>query len=307
MNKLIFCIFVMLMMVDNALALSIVKPLKGDTYLVGQTLTVELQSLPDEDVERIIISTNDFSGAAINNAPFRYDVKLDKPVEGKESIGIVGELKNGKTILLATYIYVKLPLDVEVKDILLDDNIAIAYMSPVKNRTGKIKADGLSIDGTEFSLNSYTQTKYQSLNETIATVDSRGVITPVFPGETKVIVSAGNISKEVKVYVDYKLDSLKGITATALDKANEIKWEKSPYEGEIVSEYRIFRSKEYEGMGKVMVGAVPVGTASFIDTKLVSGEQYYYSVEAYSQKFKTGSDMELWVVPTTVVPLTLPH
>lgn len=287
-----------LMICSSALAMSIIKPQKGDTYLVGQTLTVELQALPEEDVEQILINTNHFGGAAISSSPFKYDFKLDAPVDGQEAIGAVAILKNGETVLLSTYIYVKLPADIEVKDIDLERNLLVVTIKPNKARSRIINAFGIESNGNKYPLKFYSQAQYQSLNEAIATVDLNGVISGVSPGETKVIVSAGNISKEVKVFVEYRIDPIKGITVTALDKANEVKWEKSPYEGEIVSEYRVYKSRSKYGSNKKLIGTVTLGTSSFTDTQPASGADYYYSVQAYSLKYRSGSDMEQWVTAT---------
>lgn len=297
--KILLFIISLLMVVDNALALSIIKPQKGDTYFVGQTLTVELQPLTEEDVEQIIISTNHFSGTAINDAPFRYDVKLNEPVNGQETIGIVGVFKNGKTILLTTYIYVKLPDDIEVKDVMLEKDLMIVYMMPSDVDQDSIRAEGIFSDGSQYSLSTYSKVRYESLDESIAKVDPNGVVTGTFPGKTSIKVIAGNITKEMKVKVIYKLDSIKGITVTALDKSNDIKWEKSPYEGGIVSDYKVYRSDNKYGFDKEIIGTVAPGTYTFIDTKPVAGVQYY-SVEAFSQKYNAGSDMESWVAPVPV-------
>lgn len=286
----------------SAFALSIITPKKGDTYLVGQTLTIELQPLPDESVEQIILSTNHFSGAAIKNAPFRYVVKLDEPVDGEEPIGVVAELKNGKTILLSTYIYVKLPVDVEVKDIILERDLLTATIRPDKIRSRSIDADGVDPSGKKYPLKYFSQVKYQSLNNKIATVDSNGIITGVFPGETKVIVSAGNVSKEIKVFVKYEIDPVKGITVTGQKKSNVIKWEKSPHEGDVVTGYNIYKSEDNDGMGKKLIATVPIGVTSYIDDKFKEGIDYYYSifysVQAFSRRYNTGSSMKhLWISP----------
>lgn len=303
MKTILLAVLCILLIANNVLALSIIKPQKGDTYLVGQTLTIELQALPEEDVEQLIINTNHFDGAVITSAPFKHDFRLDQPVDGQEKIGIVGVLKNGKTILLSTYIYVKLPADIDVKDILFEENSIVVIMTPIESSTDAILANGIFSDGSTYPLSSYSQTKYQSIDESIAKVDSNGVVTGVYPGRTTVKVTAGNITKEIKVKVIYKLDPIKGITVTTLEKSNEIKWEKSPYEGEIVSDYRIYRSKDYEGVGKVLIGTVPAGTTAFTDTKPVAGVKYYYSVQTFSQKFNAGSSMKgLWVVPVAGLP-----
>lgn len=287
-----------LIMNCSAFALSIIKPQKGDTYLVGQTLTVELQPLPDESVEQIILTTKHFSGAAFNNTPFRYVVKLDKPVDGEEPIGVVAELKNGKTILLTTYIYVKLPADVEVKGIILESDLLTVTIRPDTNRSRSIRAYGIESSGKKYPIKHFSQVNYQSLNEAIATVDSNGVIKGVYPGKTKVIVSSGNVFKEVKVFVEYEIDPLKGITATPVDKSNEIKWERSPYEGDVVSLYRIYRSESEYGLDKEIIGTVAPGTYTFTDTQQAAGVKYYYSVQAFSQKYNTGSSMKnLWFTP----------
>jgi|SRR6185369_3482746 len=285
----------------NAFALSVITPRKGDTYLVGQTLTVELQPLPDESVEQIILSTEHFSGAAIKNAPFRYVVKLDEPVDGEEPIGVVGELKDGKTILLTTYIYVKLPVDIEVKDIILEGDLLVATIRPDVNQSRSIYAHGVESSGKKYPLKFFSQVNYQSLNEAIAKVDANGIMTGVFPGETKVIVSAGNVSKQIKVFVEYEIDPVKGIMVAGQKKFNVIKWEKSPYEGDVVTGYNIYKSKDNDGVGKKLIATVPIGITSYVDDKFEAGTDYYYSifysVEAFSQKYKTGSDMEVWVTP----------
>jgi len=286
----------------SAFALSIIKPQKGDTYFVGQTLTVELQPLPDESVEQIILSTKHFSGAAFKNVPFRYVVKLDEPVDGEEPIGVVGELKNGKTILLTTYIYVKLPNELKIKDVILEDELAIAYMSPSGNSDDKIRANGLFSDGKSYPLNFYSQTKYSSLNESIAKVDSAGVITGVSPGKTKIIITAGSVTKEIEAKVIYKIDPVKGISVVGQKKSNVIKWEKSPYEGDAVTGYNIYKCENKYGMGKKLVATVPIGVTSYVDDKFEAGTDYYYSifysVQAFSQRYNTGSSMKhLWISP----------
>lgn len=296
----VFIMFAIITMNNDASALTIIKPNEGDTYLVGQTLTIELQALPEEDIEQISILTKDFEGAVLYNPPFKYEVVINKPVKGQENIGIMALLKNGRPILLKTYIYAKLPSDLEIRDIEIEKELTVVFMTPSTNQKRKIYANGLFTDGTKHPLNTYSQTIYQSLDETIAKVDSNGAITGVYPGKTEIMVTAGNITKPAKVLVEYEIDPIKGITVVASDHSNEIKWEKSPYEGEVVSGYRIYRSKNRKGLRRIVIGNVSSGVSSFVDTQIEAGVKYYYSVEAFSQKYNTGSDMEQWISPTAV-------
>lgn len=55
-------------------------------------------------------------------------------------------------------------------------------------------------------------------------------------------------------------------------------------------------------MGKKLIGTVPIGVSRFVDDRFEAGVDYYYSVfysvAAYSQKFKTRSFMKnLWLSP----------
>jgi hypothetical protein len=308
MKKTFFSgLFITLLLIyADAKAATIIQPHDGDTYFVGQKLTVELQTSQDENIDKVFIISKSFDWEMISSPPYKYETTINKPVDGQEKIGIRIIFKDDTSTILSTYIYVKLPNDLELKGIVLGKELSVVTITPSKNYQYEIKADGVFSNGKQYPINSYSQTSYKSLDESIVKVDSAGVMTGIYPGETNVIVSAGNISKTLKVIVDYEIDPVKGITAIASEKYNEVKWDKSPYEGDVVSGYKVYRSEgelgKY-GVDKIMIGNVSTGISSFVDTQITAGVKYYYSVEAFSQKYNSGSSMKgLWILPSASPP-----
>lgn len=123
---------------------------------------------------------------------------VDESIATVDEEGIVSALSEGETLITAEAAGFKKKINVKVNKAVLDiegleEDITL-YAEDTEELTPKVKmaAEGLKAP----------QISYKSADENIATVSDDGTVTGVDAGETIVTVSAGDISKEVKVTVE---------------------------------------------------------------------------------------------------------
>ncbi len=111
--------------------------------------------------------------------------------------GVITAVKEGETLITAQAAGFKTNLDVKVESAILD-------IKGLDKEVTLIEDDGFTLE-PEVVMASKEQKapkpKFKSKDKSIATVDKDGYILAVAPGETTITVSAGKITKKVKVIV----------------------------------------------------------------------------------------------------------
>lgn len=117
--------------------------------------------------------------------------------------------------------------------------------------------------------------KWSSANKKVAKVSSKGTITGVNVGSTKIHVKANGVIRTIRVTVIPASSTISSVSSTNYNTLT-IQWKKvSGADG-----YVLYRSTSKNGSYK-KIASLKSSKVSYTDTKLTTGKKYYYKVRAY--------------------------
>lgn len=192
----------------KAYALTIISPKEGQVVYQGDKLPVIVKPDAGEKWEEVLFY---IFPMRYNMLTGRYEEEIEIPKDeiGNVDFTILAYDKTGREVKLIRTLFVKMPSNVVLQSILVDD-----YKTLFKLPSGSSLEDiqriesrqlyvrGIYSDGVKRTLtSSATGTSYTSSDEKVVTVNSDGKMTAQGIGTAKIIVRNGSLSAEVKVIV----------------------------------------------------------------------------------------------------------
>jgi hypothetical protein len=177
--------------------MNISEPAPGTSVTPGQALTVTLDPLEGWIPERVLIYTNTGHSVLLNSSP--WTTTLYVPQDAIGDITLYASAIRGKIEHQAGEVV--LQVDLSGAPLLsISATPATAYILPW-SMTSSITVMGHYDDGVDRQLTNQPGTTFATTDDTIATVDSNGVITGFILGETRVDVTYGSHATRVTVIV----------------------------------------------------------------------------------------------------------
>ena len=205
----IIVVLIVSLFAHNAWALTIISPKEGQVVYQGDKLTVIVKPDIGEDWKEVLIEIVPMS---YNFLTKEYEADIEIPRDettGIISFSVAGYDKSGKEIELKRSLFVKMPPNVALKAIVVDDYRTLFKLPPdgspedkQRIETRPLRAQGMYSDGVKRKLNSSASgTTYTSSDETIVTVDTEGNMTAQKLGRAEITIKNGNYSATVDVNV----------------------------------------------------------------------------------------------------------
>lgn len=212
--KIILGVLMLLFLLINmsyheASALTIVSPIEGEVVSAGSNLTISVEADPGEAWDSVAFGFYPMSYNPITKK-YSYTFKIPEDILGSYDRLIVIALdKSGNEVELRRKIFVKLPPNVVLQSILVDDYKTLFKLPPgstpqemqrVESR--QLRVDGKYSDGVERDVTASTSgTTYTSSDNTVVTVNSEGKMTAQAIGEAKITIRNGRYSAQVDIVV----------------------------------------------------------------------------------------------------------
>lgn len=194
---------------QEALALTIVSPIEGEVVSAGSNLTICVESDPGEEWDSVAFGFYPMSYNPITKK-YSYTFKIPEDILGSyDRLIVIAVDKSGNEIELRRKILVKLPLNVVLQSILVDDYEVLFKLPPgsmpqeiQRIESSQLHVEGNYSDGVERDLTaSATGTTYISSDTKVVTVNSEGKMTAQGIGEAKITVRNGKYSAQVDVII----------------------------------------------------------------------------------------------------------
>ncbi|GBE05313.1 bacterial Ig-like domain [bacterium BMS3Abin10] len=190
-------------------ALTIVSPSEGQVVYQGDRLTVIVKPDTGEDWKEVLIEVVPMSYNFLTN---EYKAEIEIPRDettGIISFSVAGYDKGGKEFLLERSLFVKMPPNVVLQSILVDDYKTLFKLPPGSSpeemqriESRQLHVFGIYSDNVNRELTSSASgTTYTSSNEQVVTVSPEGKVTAQGIGKAKITVRNGNFSAMVDVVV----------------------------------------------------------------------------------------------------------
>lgn len=193
--------------IQNGYALTIVTPSEGQVVYQGDKLTVIVKPDAGEKWEKVQIDIYPMSYSILTN-DYREEIVIPKTETGYIDFSILAYDKTGKEVELKRTLFVKLPPNVVLQSIVVDNYKTLFKLPPgspldmQKIESRQLHLDGLYSDGVERDLTSSTSgTTYTSSNEQVVSVSAEGKLTAKGIGRAKITVRNGQYSAIVDVVV----------------------------------------------------------------------------------------------------------
>jgi len=206
--EIIFLALFLCLLCHEAGALTIASPQEGQVVYQRDRLIIIVKPDAGELWEEVLLNIYPMSYSPLTK-DYRQEIEIPEDTTGTIDFFIVAYDKSGKEIELKRSLFVKLPPNVVLQSILVDDYKTLFKLptgsSPEEARrieSRQLHVDGRYSDGIERDLTSSTSgTTYTSSDEKIVTVNSEGKMTSQSIGPAKITVRNGNLSAEVDVVV----------------------------------------------------------------------------------------------------------
>jgi len=207
--QLLFLVLSIILINSNvAISLTIVQPTEGQIVNQGDKLKVIVHPNAEEKWDKVLIEVFPMQYDALSNT-YNANVEIPRDETGNVDIVIKAFNNSGKKLIVKRTIFVKMPPNVVLESISVDD-LMILYKAPAELNSDdkktfevrQITVAGIYSDGFSRQIPSSSWgTTYTSSDEKIVTVDSEGKVTPQTLGTATITVKNGKYSKTVKVIV----------------------------------------------------------------------------------------------------------
>jgi hypothetical protein len=186
---------------------TIISPAQDEQVYAGALITVVVKPEPGEQWQGFVMGFKAFYYDPTSNV-YKLSIQIPTDVLGyRDDLRVHGVDKNNKEFELSRRIFVKLPPNVVLQSVLVDDYKTLYKLPPGSTpqdmqRIGsrQLRVEGKYSDGVERDLTSSTSgTTYTSSNNKIVTVNSEGKMTAQAIGEAKITVRNGKYSAQVDI------------------------------------------------------------------------------------------------------------
>ena len=207
--KFLFQLMSIALFVQVVWGLEIISPQEGETVFAGSELKVIARPDPGEQWENIAFGFFPMTYNPLTNE-YSYTFRLREDILGSfDRIVVIGVDKSGNETKLRRTVVIKLPPNVVLKSLQVDDYKTLFKLPPGRSpeemqriEARQLHVDGMYSDGVERDLTSSTAgTTYTSKNETVVSVNSEGRMTAQGIGTAKITVTNGSLSADVEVVV----------------------------------------------------------------------------------------------------------
>jgi hypothetical protein len=168
--------------------LTISLPNAGLSIHTGEHFTVDVIAKPSSGIKTVFVGGKGISSDPQSGPPFSFDLVAPTDVSSKISIVAIGSTQPGQ---LGSIISKPVIVDVQVNN----DGACVLNELPMPFKTftlafvgQQLSFDGVSItcsDGRIIDVTNSGATEYTSGDNSVMSVDSRGIVTAIGPGQTQ--------------------------------------------------------------------------------------------------------------------------
>jgi hypothetical protein len=193
----------------SAWALQITSPVENQVFNAGDIVSVVAKPSPGEEWTGVIYGIYKMDYNALTGE-YKMDIKIPNSLSGPLILTVTGVDKSGNEVELKRTIFVKLPPNVTLQSISVNQEFMVIYKLPAGSNptdmqrieSRQISVGGLYSDGVERDLTSSTNgTTYTSSNEKIVAVGPDGKVTAQGLGTAKITVRNGKFATQVDIDV----------------------------------------------------------------------------------------------------------
>jgi hypothetical protein len=172
--------------------LRITSPKDGTIVNPGQALIVTVTAFPAGAFQQVIIIGCGPIGFSrpISAPPYRFTIQIPSKIDpGRCLLTADGATAPGQGTMSEPITIV-----VERADSPVSLRVEPSLLRLSIGRKGYLSVEGVFEDGTTTDLTKSSRTKFTSSAPSVASVDAQGIVTPLTPGSTRVVVTNGNAS-----------------------------------------------------------------------------------------------------------------